>query len=193
MLAGVPVSFHDESTGNVEWRRWDFADGTESRSRRPAHFWREPGFYTVALTVGDGSMESTAFRVFLVEANESAGTCESSADAVCLQDSRFQVQVEWWAADGAGGVGSVAYAGTNDTGVFWFFERENWEVLVKVLDGCAVNGRTWVYSAATTDLGYSIRVTDTVTGAVREYRNEPGMSAGAVTDAEAFHESCDGN
>ena len=83
--------------------------------------------------------------------------------------------------------GSVVHAGTNDSGLFTFFNRENWEILIKVLDGCALNGHVWVYGASTTDLGYTIRVTDTVTDVVQEYRNEPGLPAPAITDATAFH------
>ena len=47
-------------------------------------------------------------------------------------------------------------------------------------------GHVWVYGASTTDLGYAIRVTDTVTGVVKEYGNEPGQPAPAITDAAAF-------
>jgi hypothetical protein len=27
--------------------------------------------------------------------------------------------------------------GTDDSALFWFFEESNWEMLVKVLDGCS--------------------------------------------------------
>ena len=100
--------------------------------------------------------------------------------------------VEW--RDGAGGStgsGRVVHAGTNDSGMFTFFDRDNWEVLIKVLDGCSANGHVWVFGGSTTDLGYVIRVTDTVTGAVKEYRNEPGTAAAAITDIAAFPGGCD--
>jgi hypothetical protein len=32
-----------------------------------------------------------------------------------------------------------------DTGYFWFFEDTNVELVVKVLDGRAINGHTWVF------------------------------------------------
>ena len=86
--------------------------------------------------------------------------------------------------------GSVVHAGINDSAMFHFFGPNNWEVLIKVLDGCAINGHVWVFGAATTDLGYAIRATDTVTGTAKQYRNEPGMPAPAITDATAFAESC---
>ncbi len=186
---GLPVTFEDTSTGRVQSRRWDFGDGTGSRNRRIDHVWAEPGFYEVSLTVSDGTTESIASEVFLVEAGDPAGTCESSAERRCLQDSRYAVTVDWRTAAGSGR-GSVVHAGTNDSGLFTFFDRNNWEVLIKVLDGCALNGHVWVFGASTTDLGYVIRVTDTVTGTVKEYRNEPGMPASAITDVTAFPEGC---
>ncbi len=186
---GLPVTFEDTSTGRVQSRRWDFGDGTGSRNGRIDRVWAEPGFYEVALTVSDGTTESTASEVFLVEAGDPAGTCESSAERRCLQDSRYAVTVDWRTAAGSGR-GSVVHAGTNDSGLFTFFDRNNWEVLIKVLDGCALNEHVWVFGASTTDLGYVIRVTDTVTGTVKEYRNEPGMPASAVTDVSAFEQGC---
>lgn len=86
----------------------------------------------------------------------------------------------------------VADAGTDDTGLFWFFDPDNWEVLIKVLDGCAQNGRVWVFGASTTDLGYRVVVTDTMTGEMKEYRNEPGSRAPAITDSAAFPGGCNG-
>ena len=183
---GLPVTFEDTSTGRVESRRWDFGDGTGSRNRRIDHAWGEPGFYEVTLSVSDGETTSTAKQVFLIEASDPAGTCVADAETLCLQDSRYAVTVEWWTADGGRGPGSVVHEGTNDSGLFTFFSADNWEVLIKVLDGCAVNGHVWVYGASTTDLGYVIRVTDTVTGTVKEYRNEPGLPAPAITDTTAF-------
>ena len=190
VLTGESVRFADTSTGPVESLWWDFGDGVQSRLRTPDHGWVEAGFYEVTLRASDGVRESTAARMFLVEASEPAGTCESGVETLCLQDSRYAVSVDWWNAEGQAGEGSVVHAGTNDSGLFWFFGSVNWEVLVKVLDGCALNGHVWVYAASPTDLGYSIRVTDTVTGVVKDYRNEPGLPAPAVTDDTAFAGGC---
>ena len=119
-----------------------------------------------------------------------AGSCRADAETLCLRDSRFEVKMDWLSADGESGPGRVVDAGTNDSGLFQFFDPQNWEVLVKVLDGCAINQRTWVLGASTTDLGYRILVTDTVTGESRSYVNEPGRPAPAITDTEAFSGAC---
>ena len=187
---GVRVSFRDTSSGAVRSRLWQFSDGRRTRTPSFDHTWSEPGFYEVTLWVSNDSEESTTSLTFLVEASEPAGTCVADAETLCLQDSRFEVGVAWWTADGKTGMGSVVRAGTNDSGLFTFFHRDNWEVLIKVLDGCALNGHVWVYGASTTDLGYRIEVTDTVSGTVKEYRNEPGLPAPAITDATAFADSC---
>lgn len=60
------------------------------------------------------------------------------------------------------------------------------EALVKVLDGCAFNDHFWVFSAATTDVEYTLQVTDTASGEVREYFNALGVAAPALTDTSAF-------
>ena len=189
-LTGEALRFRDTSTGTVRFRRWEFGDGNASRSAAPVHAWSSPGFYEVTLEVSDGTSPSTAPRTFLVEAAEPRGTCVADAETSCLQDSRYAVTVEWRDGAGGSGAGRVVHAGTNDSGMIRFFDADNWEVLIKLLDGCVANGHVWVYGASTTDLGYAIRVTDTVTGTVREYRNEPGNPAAAVTDATAFRDGC---
>ena len=68
----------------------------------------------------------------------------------------------------------------------FFFGSDNWEILVKVLDGASINNRFWVFSAATTDVEYTLRVTDTETGQTRSYDNPLGNRAPAVTDTSAF-------
>ncbi len=151
-----------------------------------AHSWPSPGFYDVSLSVGNEFGDSTHSEVFLVQAADPAGSCSSDAQTLCLLHSRYQVRVRWWTGDGESGAGSVVHAGTDESGLFWFFAPSNWEVLVKVLDGSAENGHVWVYGASTTDVGYVVSVTDTLTAAVKEYRNEPGHVAPAITDMGAF-------
>ena len=189
---GEPVRFENASSGTVRRTRWDFSDGRTSRSRSASHQWSEPGFYLVTLWVSDGGeRESTASLRFLVEAGEPAGACQPDAVTRCFQDSRFAVEMDWWTGGDQSGSARVVHEGTDDSGLLYFFEPgDNWEVLIKVLDGCAVNGHVWVFGASATTLGYSIRVTDTVTGEMREYRNEDGTRSPAITDTGAFPNSC---
>ena len=144
----------------------------------------------VTLTQGSGEAVAMASRNVLVRARDPDGYCEPDDTILCLRDSRYSVSVEWETGDGTAGQARVTHAGTNDSGLFWFFDRVNWEILIKVLDGCAINGHVWVFAASTTDLGYLIRVTDTATGDVWERSNEPGMPAPAINDTKAFPNSC---
>ena len=118
------------------------------------------------------------------------GTCEPDAETLCLHDGRYEVQVDWRTGDGNSGAAQVVPKATRDSGLFRFFDADNWEVLIKVLGGCAENGHHWVYGASTTDLGYEIRVRDTATDDVSVYRNEPGRPAPAITDGKAFQGAC---
>ena len=146
----APVSFVDTSGGNVTEWRWSFGDGATSDLRSPTHAWSAPGFYDVTLTVSDGLSSDSASRTVLVEAAAPAGSCRFDEETICLRDSRFEVKAEWWSAGGESRPGRVVYAGTNDSGVFRFFDPLNWEILIKVLDGCGINGRMWVLGASTT-------------------------------------------
>ncbi len=189
---GEEIRLTDTSSGNVTKRNWSFGDGATSDLKSPTHAWTAPGLYDVTLTVSDGSSSDSAIRTLLVGASAPSGSCRADAETLCLQDSRFMVNVNWWNAAGESGAGRVVDAGTSDSGLFQFFDPENWEVLIKVLDGCRTNGRMWVLGASTTDLGYRIRVTDTVTDESRSYANEPGRPAPAIVDTKAFSGACSG-
>ncbi len=77
-------------------------------------------------------------------------------------------------------------AGIGKGGIFAFTDTQNPEFLVKVLDGCAINGRYWVFYAATTNVGFELTVTDTAAGTTRIYINPDVHPADTVTDTDAF-------
>ena len=118
-----------------------------------------------------------------------AGECTASDIELCLNRGRFRVEVDWRDFAGNAGSATVVPFASDDSGLFWFFAADNWEMLVKVLDGCGSNGRYWVFSAATTNVGYTLRVTDTTNGRVQWYQNPLGTAAPATTDTTAF-DSC---
>jgi hypothetical protein len=111
--------------------------------------------------------------------------CVASATVVCLNGSRFSVKVDWKRPGGESGQGqAIKY--TENSGLFWFFGSDNIELLVKVLTGCPLSNTYWVFSAATTNVEYTLTVTDTKTGKVKTYFNPQGVSAAAITDTNAF-------
>jgi hypothetical protein len=111
--------------------------------------------------------------------------CVADAQSLCLQGNRFKVSVQW-AANGGTGVGTKVPVASADSGLFWFFDPNNWEMLVKVLDGCAGSNHYWVFFAATTNVQYTLTVVDTQTGRVKVYFNPAGTPSPAVTDTSAF-------
>ncbi|MEM1250463.1 MAG: hypothetical protein AAGK22_29125 [Acidobacteriota bacterium] len=110
--------------------------------------------------------------------------CSAGPQTLCLNGGRFQVDIDWQTGFGTSGRGQAARL-TEDTGSFWFFDPENVEVVVKVLDARGVNGRFWVFYGSLSSVAYQMTVTDTVTGAVKVYRNETGTFASAG-DTQAF-------
>ena len=110
--------------------------------------------------------------------------CVPGAQRLCLNGGRFAVQVSWKDFQGKAGQGN-AVPSTEDTGYFWFFDQANIELAIKVLDGRVLNGKFWVFYGALSNVEYTITVTDTQTGSVKEYRNPAGQF-GSVGDTEAF-------
>jgi trimeric autotransporter adhesin len=107
-------------------------------------------------------------------------------EQLCLGEGRFVAGVDWRIGNGNAGQGfPVAWQGA-DSGLFWFFREESWELLMKVLDGCALNGHFWIFAAATTDVEYTLRVTDRSTGAQWQRVNPLGQASPAVADTRAF-------
>jgi hypothetical protein len=113
-----------------------------------------------------------------------------------LRDLRFKVEVVW--DDPRAGTGQgKALPLTDESGGFWFFDEDNLEVTVKVLDGRAVNDHFWVFLASMTDVGFTLKVTwlddpcldvpvlPILECAVRTYRQAPGQNRN-VLDVEAF-------
>jgi hypothetical protein len=113
------------------------------------------------------------------------GACAfGPAEALVLREGRFRAEVTWRDFTGGSGVGHPVPE-TADTGSFWFFAPDNLELLVKVLDGRPVNGHFWVFFGALSNVGYTVTVTDTLTGRTRVYEN-PAHTFASVADTLAF-------
>ncbi len=101
------------------------------------------------------------------------------------QGGRFRIEVDWAVpSQNRSGVGTEVSL-TPDTRYFWFFTPSNVELVIKVLDARTVNGHYWVFYGALSSVQYTIRVTDTVTQAVKTYTNPSGTLA-SVADTSAF-------
>ena len=125
-------------------------------------------------------------------AADSAGRCESTSNRLCLLEDRFAIDVNFIDpnisdpdVDPESAATVAPSLGTANTGFFWFFNQENIELAVKVLDGRGINGKFWLLYGALSDVEYEITVADTVTGESKTYRNEAGSVCGEV-DSGAF-------
>src|SRR5688500_5265578 len=107
-----------------------------------------------------------------IGAFEVSAACSPGAEQLCLNHSRFRVTARFTTPSESTAAHAVTLTG--DTGYFWFFQPTNVELTVKVLDGCGVNQRYWVFASGLTNQAVEIAVTDTKTGTTRTYNNPRG-------------------
>ena len=91
----------------------------------------------------------------------------------------------WQTNAGSSGNAQVV-ALTSDTGYLWFFNSVNVEVVIKVLNACAVNSKFWVFAGGLTNVKVTIHVTDTQTGAANTYINPQNTPFQPLQDTSAF-------
>jgi hypothetical protein len=111
--------------------------------------------------------------------------CLPDEHTLCLNDGRFRVTVEWADFDANEGMGNANQI-SDDSGEMWFFNENNTEMLIKVLDGCAEFGRYWVFAAGLTNVEVDVTVVDTVADDTMEYHNPLGNPFDPILDTEAF-------
>ena len=115
------------------------------------------------------------------------GACFPSDTALCLADGRFRVAATWRSFDGRTGVAHALPLGDDeDGGLLWFFGRDNAELTVKVLDGCAVNARWWAFLSSSSTVEYHVTVTDTKTGTAHTYDKALGAVPALIADTASF-------
>ena len=118
------------------------------------------------------------------------GGCLPSDTTLCLRQGRFAITAGWTTSLGETGTARIGSARTEESGLLTFFSPNNWELQVKVLDGCAVNGFFWVFAAGTTDVGFELKVADLQSTAQTSdeqiYLHSPGSVAETIVDIEAF-------
>lgn len=111
--------------------------------------------------------------------------CEAGPERLCLLGGRFEVSVKY---------GNSAAQAVPQGDRFGSFRRPGTgpsepEIFVKMADGRALSNRAfWFFHTSVTDLAYTITVTDTATGRLRFYRNEPVNPGCGAADTGAFVE-----
>ncbi len=111
--------------------------------------------------------------------------CTPSPTKLCLGNGRFAVDVAWRTPQGQKGAGQGGKL-TDRSGYFWFFDADNVELTLKVLDACSAYGRYWVFLSGMTNVAVTVDVRDTLSGVERTYRNDAGKVFQSVQDTDAF-------
>jgi plastocyanin len=119
--------------------------------------------------------------------NAPPGPCVAGPTTLCLNNGRFRAEIDWRNANGPGEGQAVPLPSAPDSGLFYFFSPTNIEMLLKVLNACVPPfNRFWVFYAATTNVEFTLTVTDTQTGRVNVYVNPLNQVASPVQDVNAF-------
>ncbi len=104
-----------------------------------------------------------------------------------LLNGRFKVQVEGNDFAFAPFIGRTVPLASSDSAIFWFFQPQNFELLIKMVNGCSFNNRFWIFYAATTNVQFTVTVTDTATGQFRFFTNPLGTQlATSVATTDGF-------
>ncbi len=132
------------------------------------------GLGDVTVTNPDGARATLPAAFFYA-----SWSCAPNSTTLCLESGRFQVGV--LGPDGA----ASAVPLTLKSGFFWFDWNQNPQVVVKILDGRIENGHYWIHISALTDAGFTVRVTDRVSGNTRDYVNSAGQAVSTI-DRNSF-------
>lgn len=144
----------------------------------------EAGEYTLQLftvetdLVGKGEIPEDPSLVTQFSVGEAPPALE-------LGNGRFRVTARWKEPGGDGGVGEP-FGLTEDTGYFWFFDPDNVEVVVKVLDACSFDDHFWVFAGGLTNVEVELTVEDTLGAVEQVYVNRLGDPFEPIQDTKAF-------
>jgi hypothetical protein len=108
----------------------------------------EAGAYTVIYNAL-GTSETAVFEV------------TPPASGLFLHQGRFSVTASFRLPGAGGGATSArAIPLSEKAGFFWFIDSSNVELVVKILDGTAVNSHYWVFISSMTDIAFTLTVKD---------------------------------
>ncbi|MXW00107.1 MAG: hypothetical protein F4X59_00995 [Holophagales bacterium] len=106
-------------------------------------------------------------------------------------DGDYRVSMCYTTPDGSVGHAESGIWSSQESGLLWFFNRGNAEVLVKVLDACSLpsseggTGHRWVFVAPVTTLAFNLEIA-APSGQVWRHTNSQGRTATTRSDLYAF-------
>ena len=110
--------------------------------------------------------------------------CEPTGPALTLRGG-YTVSMCYETGDGRVGNARDWGLDSSQSGLLYFFDPDNVEVLIKVLDGCGVNGHRWVFVAPVTDLAFNLQV-ESHNGRRWTHTNRLGQTADTAAEVAAF-------
>jgi hypothetical protein len=113
-------------------------------------------------------------------------TCVPTDLTVCLFGGRFEVAAKFTAPNGGAAGSAHMVKLTDDSAYMWFFSSDNVEAVLKVLDGCALNSSYWFFAGGLTNVDVVITLTDSTSGAIRQYHNPQGTPFSPLQDTSAL-------
>jgi ELWxxDGT repeat protein len=169
----VLLSAHSSDLGNELWR----SDGTDEGTFAIADIAAGPaGSDPSDPTALDDQILVSAYgsdvgrELFAIPRTALDRECREEL-FTCLGDGRFEVDVEWHVPASGARSKAKGTSVTADTAAFTFFDDDNVELLVKILDGRGLNDAFWTFYGGLSDVEYWITVVDVVTGRTRTYYN----------------------
>jgi len=148
---------------------------------------------TAPLDTVDG--DGVGVAIYQVQLQTLPSSCIPSDTVLCVDDTpgdrRFRVSASFQTAQGGGRSGKaqaipLSQLGVVHGGLFWFFGADNPEMLLKIVNGCLVNDRYWAFLSATTNVGFTVTVDDTLLVNSRTYTNADLTAAAPVEDTSAL-------
>ena len=135
-------------------------------------------------------IDAVAAYQALTGSGGSTGPCVRDGDTACLSGNRFEVEVDWQSTSSNGRAQVMTFGGqraeNDDSAFFWFFSASNFEMGLKILNGCGLNNRFWAFISGLTDQGWTVRIRDTQTGSMKTYSNPTGRLTPTTADTSAI-------
>ncbi len=195
-LTSVEVTWKGVARGTVEieartwkagWTQVMTADAASGRATVANLEAEAPYTFRLRTRAGGGKTSAWSEEVSATT-GDASGACRTGGQYLCLSEGRFEIQAHWknHLEEGVFGAATAVPIDVSDeSGMFWFFNSTNIELVVKTLDGRPINGHYWVFFGALSNVEYWVTVRDTESGGRRTYHNPPAENCGQ-SDTMAF-------